>query len=145
MVSGTGTDVGLSGTFAGPTPRATAVTELDSLLGTPLQQVFQVAGDLRTVDPQSNVYWQGQRLLVAGAGNALSASGAASLRVPGMLDLAQLLISIDLLPQTVDTLELIDQAQLTPGVLSMGDAMVQAGAAVEALDLIQLTLQDATP
>ncbi len=145
LVSGVNGDTGLSGTFAGPSPRPTALAELDALLGTPLEQTFQVLGDLRRVDPQSNVYAQGQRLFALGAGDALSRSGAATLRVPGILDLGHLLLAIDLLPMTVDTLELIDQAQLTPGVLAMGDAMVQAGAAIEALDLVQLTLQDTNP
>src|ERR1700722_8977967 len=98
---------------------------------------------LRQLDPNSNVYFQGQRLLAAGAGGAISKSGAAALSVPGILDLSHLMLKIDLMPQTVDLIELIDESQLTPGVLSLGDAMVQGGAAAEALDLVQLTLQDA--
>jgi len=144
-ISGGNGATGLSGIFAGPSPRSTAPAELQTLLGTPLDQSFQVMVDLRQVDPNSNLYFQGQRLLAEGAGTALSKSGAAALDVPGILDLTHLLLQIDLLPQTMDLVELVDQAQLTPGVLSLGDAMVQAGAADEALDLVHLTLQDATP
>jgi hypothetical protein len=70
---------------------------------------------------------------------------AAFLQTPGALTLAQTTITSGLLPSVGDLIEPIDAEGLVPGLAVLGDQIVQANAAVEALAVIQLSLNEVSP
>lgn len=145
LLSGGNGRPGVSGMFAGPAPRTTAPAELRTLMSAPFDQGLAVMADLRRADPTLSVYHLGQRLLIEGAGTGLSQTLAATLDVPGIVPLLHLSLQTDLLPQAVDLLEMVDQAHLTVSLLSLGDTFVQGDAALESLNLLDLTLQGTGP
>jgi len=145
LVAGSAQYAGLANLLGGPTPLAGSVTELQALAGTPLDRSLHALGQMLAADPNGQVISLLQRALAEGSGTALSHAGAAFLRIPGGLTFAGSAISSNLLPVSADLLETFDAEGYVPGLSGLGDAIVQAGAAEEALALVQLSLSGASP
>ncbi|MHB8420528.1 MAG: hypothetical protein ACYDCL_20840 [Myxococcales bacterium] len=145
LLAGSARHAGLAALLGGPTPLAGSVQELQALSGTPLDRLLHALGEMLAADPGGQTVSLLSRALAKGAGGPLAHAGAAFLRIPGGLAFARSAISSGLLPVSADLLEPIDAEGYVPGLASLGDAVVQAGAAEEALALVQLSLSGASP
>ena len=144
-LSGRPGEPGLASLLGGAAPLAGGVDELEALLGTPLDRSMNALARMRSADPSGQVAALLQRALQQGAAAPLAQTGAAFLRLPGALGFAKTLVDSGLPATAADLLEPIDRDGLVPGVAALGDQIVQADAAVEALGLLQLSFAEANP
>jgi hypothetical protein len=145
LISGGPVNLGLAAILGGSNPVPGSVQELQTLAGTPLDRMLTALASMRQGDPGGQVASLMQRALSNGAGGPLANVGAAFLRTPGALSLAQTTITSGLLPSAADLVEPIDEQGLVPGLAILGDEIVQANAAVEALAVVQLSLSEVSP
>jgi hypothetical protein len=145
LLSGSLQNEGLAAILGGSSPVAGSVQELQALAGTPLDRILTALASARQADPSGQIAGLLQRALANRAGGPLANVGAAFLRIPGALALAQTTITSGLLPSAADLIEPIDAEGLVPGLATLGDEIVQANAAEEALALVQLSLSEVSP
>jgi hypothetical protein len=145
LVSGGPVNLGLAAILGGDNPVPGSVQELQALAGMPLDRMLTALASARQGDPTGQIADLLQRALANGAGGPLANVAAAFLQTPGALTLAKTTITSGLLPSVGDLIEPIDAEGLVPGLAVLGDQIVQANAAVEALAVIQLSLNEVSP